>query len=179
MKYKTKKERTWCKYGDCDLEKLESELEILNKIWTDLESNWADPIDHEDVYRIYPLLDTTAALTRKRLNHFDANRKKYEVEIIKPSNERVVDTSEYLYSDEHDFFNGKKRKYLLASVVSTCLHGSDYVYMDTRKKDDSKSEYEIYVFIETDQRSEYINVRSYINAISELVADEIKARAKK
>ncbi|MBU0999056.1 hypothetical protein KKG24_01980 [Patescibacteria group bacterium] len=175
-----KQERTWCKYGDCDLAKLESEFEILSKTWANLEKKWAEPDDMEDVYRIYPLLDTTAALARKRLT--DSNGKKnpkYTVEVVIPSEKRTVDTSEFLYSDEHDFFNGDKKECLLADIVSTCLHGSGYVYMDTRKNFHDSSGFEIYVFIETDWRAEYINVRSYINSISELIKDEIKARLKK
>ena len=62
--------RTWCKYGSCSLEKLESESELLNKVWTKLENNWAEPKDIEDVYRVYPLLDTTAALARKILTSY-------------------------------------------------------------------------------------------------------------
>ena len=173
------KDRTWCKYGDCDLEKLESELETLNNIWADLEENWAAPIDHEDVYRIYPLLDTTAALARKRLTNRGTKNTKYKVKIVVPTDKREVDTSGYLFSDEHDFFNGIKKECLLADVVSTCLHGSEYVYMDTRKEFHDKDGFDIYVFIETDRRAEYIDVRSYIDAMQELVANEIQKRAKK
>ncbi len=170
--------KTYCKYGDCDLEKLESELIILDQIWSELEENWAVPNDYEDVYRIYPLLDTTAALSRKRLNHFGADRKKYQVMIVKPSTRLKVDTSKYFYSNEPTFFNGKRETCLLADVVSTILHGSNYVYMDTRKIFNDKEDFEIYVYIETDKRAQYIDVRSYIDAISKLVTDEIKAKPK-
>lgn len=204
--------RTYCKYGDCHLEKMEYELRILNQIWSELEENWASPNDYEDLYRIYPLLDTVAVLARKRLNHFDANRQKYKVEIIEPSDTKEVNTSKYLYSDEHSFFNGRKKECLLANITSTFVHGSEYKYMDTRKETHDKGNYEIYVFIATDilcgscadanldkpkpdkpnykkkgsfvrytdcTCGKYINVRSYIDAISELVEDEIRTRQRK
>ncbi|MBI5421779.1 hypothetical protein HZA44_01445 [Candidatus Peregrinibacteria bacterium] len=172
-------DRTWCKYGDCELEKLESEFEILNKIWSGLEEKWAEPDDIEDVYRIYPLLDTTAALARKWLIKNGIKNPKYKVEIVVPSAKREVDTSDYLFPDEHDFFNGDKEERPLADIVSTCLHGSSYVYMDTRKNFHDRDGFEIYVFIETDKRAQYINIRSYINAISGLISDEIKERKKR
>lgn len=174
-----KQERTSCRYGDCDLEKLEDEFKILNKIWSGLEDNWSEPEDIEDVYRIYPLLDTTATLARKRLNHHGANRAKYKVEIVVPSAEQNIDTSEYFYPDQHDFFNGEKKECLLADVVSTFLHASEYVYMDTRKDFHDNTDLKIYVFIGTDRRNQYINVRSYIDAISELIKDEIEARQRR
>lgn len=168
--------RTYCKYGDCDLEKLEFELKTLNKIWSELEKNWAVPNDYEDVYRIYPLLDTTAALARKRLIDNGLKNFKYKVKTVIPSNKRNIDTSKYFFSGEHDFFNGTEKECLLADIVSTCLHGSHYVYMDTRKEFHDKDDFEIYVFIETDLREEYINVRSYIDSMYELLADEIQKK---
>ena len=201
------KNRTWCKYGNCSLEKLEFELRILNKIWTNLEKNWEQPKDMEDVYRIYPLLDTTAALTRKMVTACNGKKdEKYKVEVIEPSNKKNVDTANYLYPDEHKFFNGNKKEHLLADIVSTFLHGSDYVYMDTRKKLDDNSDFNIYIYVKTDilcqscaevnlenpkkntknfRKSigliryddctcgQYINVRSYINSILELINDKI------
>jgi hypothetical protein len=201
-----KQERTWCKYGNCSLEKLELELEILNKIWTNLEKNWAKPADIEDVYRIYPLLDTTAALARKMLTSTNGKKnKKYQVEIIEPTNLRAVDTDQYLFPAEHQFYNGIKKKSLLADVVSTFLHGSEYVYMDTRKKTNDKK-FEIYIYLRTDKLcpscaesnlknpkknginyrkttaftryddctcGQYIDVRSYINSVFELIKYQI------
>lgn len=142
--------RTWCKYGSCSLEKLEVELKNLDELWTRLEKNWIKPEDIEDVYRIYPLLDTTAAIARKILVKNGKKHKKYEVEIVTPKNEKVVDTTAYLYPDEHKFFNGETKKELLANIVSTFLHGSEYVYMDTRKVK-NESPFKIYVFIRTDK----------------------------
>lgn len=143
--------RTWCKYGNCSLEKLEFELNILNKIWTGLENNWVQPKDIEDVYRIYPLLDTTAAIARKMSTSPDKNKdKKYKVEVVVPTNNKIVDTKNYLYSDEHKFFNGEKKEELLRNVASIFLHGSDYVYMDTRKNIPENNDIEIYVFVKTD-----------------------------
>lgn len=201
-----KQNRTWCKYWDCSLEKLEFELETLDKIWTNLEKDWETPKDIEDVYRIYPLLDTTAALARKMIVLYWNKNKTYKVEVINPTNDKDFDTKDYLYSDEHKFFNGNKKEELLANVVSTFLHGSGYVYMDTRKNSDD-NDFKIYVFVKTDRLckncaesnlekvdtnkpnyrktiwfvqyddcicGEYINVRSYINAISKLVNDRIK-----
>ena len=201
------RKRTWCKYGNCSLEKLEFELEILHKMWTTLEENWEQPEDVEDLYRIYPLLDTTAAITRKMVVSAGGEKnKKYKVEVIKPTNRRTVDTTGYWYSDEHKFFNGEKSEDLLANVVSNFLHGSEYAYMDTRKTVGSNSDFKIYVFIKTDifcpscaaanlenpkkdknnfrkttsliryddcTCGQYINVRSYINSIWELVKDKI------
>ncbi len=165
--------RTWCKYGNCSLEKLEFEFNLLNKIWTNLEENWAQPEDIEDVYRIYPLLDTTAALARKMLIYHGEKKKKYKVEIVKPTSRRTFDTTDYFYSGEHDFFNGNKEQCPLADVVSTCLHGSGYVYMDTRKNFDDKKGFSIYVLIETDRRRQYINVRSYIDSIHKLIQENV------
>lgn len=146
----SKNKRTYCKYGNCSLEKLECELEILNHLWTKLEKNWASPEDIEDVYRIYPLLDTTAALARKMLVKNSKKSQQYKVEIVVPKNEKNVDTSNYSYSDEHSFFNGEEKKALLANIVSTFLHGSEYVYMDTRKINNEVG-YKIYVFVRTDK----------------------------
>ena len=95
--------------------------------------------------------------------------------VISSSN-RTVDTSNYLYFDAHPFFNGQEKRLLLADVVSTCLHGSGYVYMDTRKNFHDKSGFSIYIHIETDFKSQYINVRSYVNAIMDLINDKIKER---
>ena len=69
---------------------------------------WYQPEDIEDVYRIYPLLDTTAVLARKMLTYNGVKKKKYKVEIVKPTSRRTFDTTDYLYSGEHDFFNGNK-----------------------------------------------------------------------
>lgn len=168
-----KESRTRCKYGNCSLEKLEFEFNLLNIIWTNLEKNWAEPKDIEDVYRIYPLLDTTAALARKMLTSHGVKKKKYKVEIVKPTSRRTFDTTSYFYSGEHDFFNGNKEQWPLADVVSTCLHGSGYVYMDTRKSYYDKKGFSIYVFIETDRRRQYINVRSYIDSLQKLIQDEV------
>jgi hypothetical protein len=142
--------RTWCKYGNCSLEKLEVELEKLNELWTKLEKNWNEPEDIEDVYRIYPLLDTTAALARKMLIKNSKKNPQYKVEIVVPKNEGNVDTSNYLYPNAHKFFNGETKKELLANIVSTFLHGSEYVYMDTRKIKD-EGLFKIYVFVRTDK----------------------------
>lgn len=142
--------RTWCKYGNCSLEKLEVELKKLDDLWTKLEKNWASPEDIEDVYRIYPLLDTTAALARKMLIKNSKKDQQYKVEIVVPKNEKTVDTSNYLYSDEHSFFNVEEKQELLANIVSTFLHGSEYVYMDTRKIN-NQSDFKIYVFVRTDK----------------------------
>ncbi len=141
--------RTWCKYGDCSLEKLESEFNILNKIWTNLEKNWAQPEDAEDVFRVSPLLDTTAAIARKILVKNGKKNQNYKVEIVIPKNGKAIDTSDYLWADEHVFFNGEEKEELLANIVSTFLHGSEYVYMDTRKIS-SNSDLKIYVFVRTD-----------------------------
>ena len=142
--------RTWCKYGNCSLEKLEYELNILDETWTNLEKNWAKPKDIEDVYRIYPLLDTTAAIARKMIIRPGGKKdKQYKVDIILPGNDKIVDTSMYRYPDEHKFFNGKAKKELLGDIVSKFLHGSEYVYMDTRKLNDN-SDFKIYVFVKTD-----------------------------
>lgn len=142
--------RTWCKYGNCSLEKLEVELEKLDELWTKLEKNWNEPEDIEDIYRIYSLLDTTTAIARKILVKNGKKHKEYEVEIVIPKNEKIVDTTAYLYSDEHKFFNGETKKELLANIVSTFLHGSEYVYMDTRKIK-NESLFKIYVFVRTDK----------------------------
>jgi len=142
--------RTWCKYGNCSLEKLEVELEKIDELWTKLEKNWNKPEDVEDVYRIYPLLDTTAAIARKILIKNGKKHKEYKVEIVIPKNKKIVDTTAYLYSGEHKFFNGDTKKELLANIASTFLHGSEYVYMDTRKIN-NKSNFKIYVFVRTDK----------------------------
>jgi hypothetical protein len=201
-----RKGRTWCKYGNCSLEKLESELIVLNEIWTSLENNWAHPKDIEDVYRIYPLLDTTAAIARKMVTSFGSKSKKYKVEVVVPTNDKKVNAESYLYSDEHKFFNGKAKEVSLGNVTSTFLHGSEYVYMDTRKYISDSNDFKIYVFVKTDILcqscaeanlknpklgknnyrktteyvgyddcicGEYINVRSYINSMLELVTDKI------
>lgn len=142
--------RTWCKYGNCSLEKIEVELKKLDELWTKLEKNWSNPEDIEDVYRIYPLLDTTAALARKMLIKNSKENPQYKVEIVVPKNEGNIDTSNYLYPDEHSFFNGEEKKELLANIVSIFLHGAEYVYMDTRKINDG-SNFKIYVFVRTDK----------------------------
>jgi len=142
--------RTWCKYGNCSLEKLEVELTKLDELWTKLEKSWSKPEDIEDVYRIYPLLDTTAAIARKMLVKNNKKDEDYKVEIVIPKNKKTVDTSEYLYPDEHKFFNGEAKTELLATIVSTFLHGSEYVYMDTRKTNNG-SNFKIYVFVRTDK----------------------------
>ena len=75
-------EKTYCKYGDCSLEKSESELYLLEKIWLSLKDNWSSLLDYEDLYRIYPLLDTTAALVRKKIINCQKKDKNYKCEII-------------------------------------------------------------------------------------------------
>lgn len=142
--------RTWCKYGDCSLEKLEIELEKLDELWSKLEKTWNNPEDIEDVYRVYPLLDITAALARKKLIIYGVKNEKYKVRVIMPTNMKAVDTTNYLYDHNHKFFNGDSKKELLADVVSTFLHASEYVYMDTRKQVDQRNNFNIYVFIKTD-----------------------------
>lgn len=197
--------RTWCKYGNCSLEKLEVELSKLDELWTKLEKSWSKPEDIEDVYRIYPLLDTTAAIARKMLVKNNKKDEDYKVNIVIPKNEKTVDTAEYLFPDEYKFFNGEAKTELLANIVSTLLHGSEYAYMDTRKNNIGNN-FKIYVFVRTDKLcqscaeanlenpninknnyrktiefveygdcvcGQYINVRSYIDAISELVRDKI------
>lgn len=205
--------RTWCKYGNCSLEKLESELSVLNKIWTNLENNWAQPKDIEDVYRVYPLLDTTASIARKMSTSPDKKKdKKYKVEVVLPTNNKIVDTKSYLYLGAHKFFNGKEKEELLSNVTSTFLHGTGYVYMDTRKDISNNNDYKIFVFVKTDKLcwscaeanlenpkpdknnykkttayvgytdctcGTYINVRSYINVVLKLVADEIGSSQQK
>lgn len=203
------RKRTWCKYGDCSLENLEIEVTKLDKLWSKLEKNWSRPEDVEDVYRVYPLLDTTAALARKKLVVYGDKKKSYTVEVIIPTNEKTIDTSKYIYNDEHKFFNGNPKEELLANIVSTFLHGSEYVYMDTRKRSDQKDGYKIYVFVKTDKLctscaegnldnpkekinyrktlsfvtyddcvcGQYIEVRSYIDAIKQLVHQEISSRS--
>lgn len=145
------KTRTWCKYENCSLEKLECELEKLNELWTNLEGSWENPDDIEDVYRIYPLLDTTAAIARKMITSPDGKKDSgYKVDVVLPGNNKSVDTSAYRYSGEHKFFNGKNREELLGNIVSTFLHASEYKYMDTRKINDSNN-LKIYVFVRTDK----------------------------
>jgi hypothetical protein len=201
-----RKGRNWCKYGSCSLEKLESELNVLNRIWTKLENNWAQPEDIEDVYRVYPLLDTTAAIARKMVTSFGNKNKKYSIEVIVPTNDRAVDTKSYLYSDEHKFFNGKEKEVPLSNITSVFLHGSEYVYMDTRKDISGNKDFKIYVFVKTDILcqscaeanlknpkpdknnyrkttefvgyddcvcGQYINVRSYVDSVTEFVKDKI------
>lgn len=197
--------RTWCKYNSCSLEKLEFELELLNKLWTNLEKNWAQPKDIEDVYRIYPLLDTTAILTRKIVTSNSKKDKKYKIEVIIPTNDKTIDTKNYVYPDEYKFFNGEKKEEFLADIVSVFMHGSEYTYMDTRKKIDTVNDFKIYIFVKTDILCQscaeanlenpktnkpnykkttqfiryddctcgiYINIRSYINSILELIKDK-------
>lgn len=83
--------RTYCKYGNCSLEKLEIELKKLNNLWSNLENYWAKPKDIEDVYRIYPLLDTTAALSRKMLVKRNGKKdNKYRVKVVKPTNNKKL-----------------------------------------------------------------------------------------
>ena len=171
--------RTWCKYGDCILEKLENEFIELKRIWTELEENWSDPIDYEDLYRVYPLLDTTAALTRKRLSYVKERWSKYKIEIIKPATlEEIasmeqIDTSEYFYSDEDDFYYGKREIKQLGLVVSTFLHADRYTYKDTRKDFEGKLDFNIYLKISTDKRSEFINIKDYVLALEKFIQDEI------
>ncbi|MDP2691920.1 MAG: hypothetical protein Q8O95_05995 [bacterium] len=141
--------RTWCKYGNCSLEKLEVELKELDELWAKLEKNWSNPEDIEDVYRIYPLLDTTSAIARKMLVKNSKKNPQYKVSVVIPKNEKTLDTSSYLHADEHAFFNGEEKEELLANIVSTFLHGSEYVYMDTRRINND-SDFKIYVFVRTD-----------------------------
>lgn len=206
----TESKRTWCKYGDCSLENLEIEITKLDQLWSKLEKDWNRPEDIEDVYRIYPLLDTTATLARKKLVIYSNKNKNYTVEVVVPTNKKTIDTSKYIYSDEHKFFNGNSKKELLANVVSTFLHGSEYVYMDTRMRSDQKDGYKIYVFVKTDKLcascaeanldnpkkdkinyrktlsfvtfsdcvcGEYIEIRSYIDAIKQLAQSKIDDHA--
>lgn len=200
--------RTWCKYGDCSLEKLEIELNGLDDLWVGLENNWSNPKDLEDIYRIYPLLDTVSALSRKRLIVNGTKNSNYKVNVVIPTNNKKVKTANYLFSDEHKFFNGQYKQKLLADVVSTFLHASEYVYMDTRKKIGG-SNFKIYVFVRTDKLcpscananlekininklnyrttasfiqyedcicGQYVELRSFINAIKCLLNDTIDNR---
>lgn len=142
--------RTSCKYWDCHLEKLEIEINSLDNLWIKLERNRNIPEDYEDLYRVYPLLDTTAALVRKMLIGHWSKNKKYTVKTIKPSNLHVVDTLQYLYSDNKKFFNGRKETYLLANIVSAILHTASYEYMDNRKKIEDTI-FSIYLYLQTDE----------------------------
>ena len=122
----------------------------LDELWTKLEKTWSNPEDIEDVYRIYPLLDTVSAISRKMLINNGVKDKKYKVDIVIPTNRKNIDTTKYLYCDEHKFFNGNNKKESLANIVSTFLHASEYVYIDTRKNTEDK-DIKIYVFIKTDK----------------------------
>lgn len=139
--------RTHCKYGDCDLEKLEKEFLELKKLWLVLKKNWIKPDDWEDLYRLYPLITTTSALARQRLSD---KAPSYNVEIISPKIGDKKRFDDYFYSDADKFFNGKKTCSSLKSVISSFLHAKNYVYMDTRKSVEVDSEYKIYLFVATD-----------------------------
>lgn len=139
--------RTYCKYGDCDLEKLEKEFFELKELWRVLKNNWSKPDNWEDLYRLYPLITTTSALARQRLSD---KAPSYNVEIISPKIGDKKRFDDYFYADANKFFNGKKTCSPLKSCTSSFLHAKNYGYMDTRKSVEVDSEYKIYLFVATD-----------------------------
>jgi hypothetical protein len=143
-------ERTYCKYGDCSLEKLESELYLLEKIWLSLKDNWSSLLDYEDLYRIYPLLDTTAALARKKVINCQKKDKNYKCEIRRPSSKKEIEKSNYKLEK---FLNSTKEEILLADIVSVFLHSSDYEYIDNGREK-LKDNYEIHLHVKTDKLCE-------------------------
>gem|GEM_PF-4659881 len=102
------------------------------------------------MYRIYPLLDTTAALARKMITGNGSKNTEYTVKTIKPTNLDQVNTAKYLYSGEKKFFNGIKETYLLANIVSMILHTTSYGYIDNRKNLE-ESDFLIYLYLQTDE----------------------------
>lgn len=143
--------RTWCKYNDCELEKFESELSELTVLWDRLVSNWRKPEDAEDLYRVYPLLKTTSALVRCRVQRFKSKSKEYNVKVVIPGyDDAIVVDDMYRYSDETRFFCGVHKEMTLADVTSKFLHVSEFCYMDDSKID-SDDPFEIYLYVCTDE----------------------------
>ncbi len=133
-----------------DLEKLKEEINKLETIFLKLESEWENISDYEDLYKLYPFLTTTAALSRKFIDWGIKNIP--NLEIIEQALDNKVDTSIYLYSDAKKFFNGKKRVISLKEVCDYFLHQSEYHYIDDRKVDGfMKSNNYIYLGLKTDK----------------------------
>jgi hypothetical protein len=194
--------RTYCEYGDCDLEKLEKEFVELKALWLKLKKNWSKPVDWEDLYRLYPLITVTSALSRQRI---DQNQS-YNVKIVLPKIGDKTKFDEYFYADEHKFFNGVNTYSSLKNVTSSFLHAKNYVYMDTRKSFEIDTESKIYLFVATDHLcpscneanigdpkkkygkksvgyidctcGQYIDIDSFVSNIESLIAVKIKNRTK-
>jgi len=123
---------------------------LLEKIWLSLKDNWSSLLDYEDLYRIYPLLDTTAALVRKKIINCQKKDKNYKCEIRKPSSEKEIEKTNYKLEK---FLNSTKEEILLADIVSVFLHSSDYEYIDNGREK-LKDNYEIHLYVKTDKLCE-------------------------
>lgn len=137
-----------------ETEKLKSEYTELIALWKKIKDNWEKKsLDSEDLYRIYPFLTTTAAISRKYIHwNKDLN---FEISIVEPSLKTGVDTSIYLYYDETKFFNGYKKTLPLYDVTSSLLHQIEFSYMDNRKIDGKMTtDTEIYLFARSDKLCE-------------------------
>ncbi len=134
---------------DYEIEKLSKEYESLNSLWNKLRSEWVKPSDFEDLYRVYPLLTTAAAIARKYI--FWDKDLDFLVKVVEPSSERTVKTSAYFYYDEKSFFNGTKKDKPLSVIAGLFLHQREYGYMDDRKSDVGMSnDVGIYIFAKSD-----------------------------
>ena len=134
---------------DYGIEKLNKEYNELRLLWNKLKAEWEKPSDWEDLYRVYPLLTTTAAIARKYI-HWDKSLNN-EVKVIKPSLETNIDTSDYLNSDEKSFFNGVKENKKFTEVAGLFLHQIEYNYMDDRKSDGKiTNNTTIYIYVRSD-----------------------------
>lgn len=132
-----------------ELEKLNKEHKELKLLWDKLKSEWVKPSDFEDLYRVYPLLTTTAAIARKFI-YWDKSLD-FPVKVVEPSSLDEVDTSEYYYNNEKSFFNGIEKTVSLSSVAGLILHQKEYGYMDNRKDLGEMSEdVIIYIHIKSD-----------------------------
>ena len=129
---------------DYEMEKLNTEYTTLRALWNKLQSEWERLSDHEGLYKVYPLLTTTAAIARKYI--FWNKDLDFSVKIIEPSSSMTVDTSKYFYYDEKSFFNGTKKDRPLSIIAGLFLHQNEYVYVDDREKDGKMSE-KVTIFI--------------------------------
>jgi hypothetical protein len=134
---------------DYELEKLKQEYTAFTVLWNKVKSEWIQPSDWEDLYRVYPYLTTTAAIARK-YSVWDKDLD-FAVKVIEPIAVGEVDTSIFFYCDEKSFFNGRAIDLPLSKVASVFLHQSEFCYMDNRKSDGvMSSQVSIYIYARSD-----------------------------
>ena len=137
---------------DYGLEKLNKEFSELNSLWNKLHNHWEKPNDYEDLYRIYPYFTTVSALVRQYAQ-WSSGKNIKKVRVVKPSDKRKIDTSKYLYPDEHSFFNGKEKLLPADKIASLFLHRHQCSYMDDRLLDGKKrNDTNIFLYISTDDQ---------------------------